>query len=115
MSPNIARRPSEKTAADVIHRSSVGSNGGSNEVVTAQGDKLNRQITIRHMVFIALGGSIGAGLFISSGAALASGGPLNLVLCFTIVGFGVGCTMGCLGELAGEPQHSPRPHTYCRH
>ncbi|GJC85237.1 amino-acid permease inda1 [Colletotrichum liriopes] len=77
------------------------SGAGSVEVApTTEGDKLKRNISIRHMVFMALGGSIGAGLFVGSGAALSSGGPLSLVTNFAIVGFGVTCTMGCLGELA---------------
>lgn len=66
------------------------------------GETLRRNISIRHMVFIALGGSIGAGLFVGSGGALSAGGPLSLVLNFAIVGFGVTCTMGSLGELAGR-------------
>ncbi|KAL2759008.1 hypothetical protein ACRALDRAFT_2063992, partial [Sodiomyces alcalophilus JCM 7366] len=61
---------------------------------------LQRNISLRHMIFIALGGSIGAGLFVGSGGALSAGGPLSLVLNFAIVGFGVTCTMGSLGELA---------------
>ncbi|KAM0335845.1 hypothetical protein ACHAQA_000895 [Verticillium albo-atrum] len=65
-----------------------------------EGDKLRRNISIRHMVFIALGGSIGAGLFVGSGGALRAGGPLSLVLSFALVGFGVVVTMGSLGELA---------------
>ncbi|EEY18153.1 histidine permease [Verticillium alfalfae VaMs.102] len=66
----------------------------------SEGDKLRRNISIRHMVFIALGGSIGAGLFVGSGGALHAGGPLSLVLSFAIVGVGVTVTMGSLGELA---------------
>ncbi|WDK20752.1 amino acid permease [Colletotrichum graminicola] len=67
---------------------------------TTEGDKLKRNISIRQMIFMALGGSIGAGLFVGSGAALSAGGPLSLVANFAIVGLGVTCTMGCLGELA---------------
>ncbi|KAK2001599.1 amino acid permease [Colletotrichum falcatum] len=69
-------------------------------VPTAEGDKLQRNISNRHMILMALGGSIGAGLFVGSGAALSSGGPLSLVANFAIVGLGVTCTMGSLGELA---------------
>lgn len=35
---------------------------------------------------IAIGGSIGAGLFVGSGSALAKGGPASLVLDFAIIG-----------------------------
>ncbi|OLN81153.1 putative amino-acid permease P7G5.06 [Colletotrichum chlorophyti] len=68
--------------------------------IPGEGDKLERNISIRHMIFMALGGSIGAGLFVGSGSALSSGGPLSLVLNFALVGLGVTCTMGSLGELA---------------
>ena len=32
------------------------------------------------------GGSIGAGLFVGSGGALAKGGPAALLICFSIIG-----------------------------
>lgn len=79
------------------------SGGASNEeITTGSGGQLERKISIRQMVFMAMGSSIGAGLLVSSGAALKSGGPASLVLTFALVGAGVGCTMGCLGELAGR-------------
>lgn len=67
----------------------------------AESDKLQRDISRRHMIFMALGGSIGAGLLVGSGGALNTGGPLSLVLNFALVGLGVMCTMGSLGEMAG--------------
>jgi len=47
-----------------------------------------------------LGGSIGAGLFVGSGSALATGGPASLVLGFIIVGSMLLCTIQALAELA---------------
>ncbi|KAF6819517.1 amino acid permease [Colletotrichum sojae] len=78
------------------------SGGASNEEIITASGQLERNISIRQMVFMALGGSIGAGFLVSSGAALKSGGPVSLVLTFALVGAGVGCTMGCLGELAAS-------------
>ena len=49
---------------------------------------------------VPLGGAIGAGLFVGSGSALQSGGPASLVLCFTITGIMVLCTVMSLGEMA---------------
>lgn len=40
---------------------------------------LHRSLQGRHMQMIAIGGSIGAGLFVSSGGSLSTGGPGSLV------------------------------------
>jgi amino acid transporter len=61
---------------------------------------LKRDISARQMMLIAAGGSIGAGLFVGSGQALAIGGPGSLVFNFTLVGVMVSMTMACLGEMA---------------
>ncbi|ODV90792.1 hypothetical protein CANCADRAFT_2518 [Tortispora caseinolytica NRRL Y-17796] len=61
---------------------------------------LSRALKSRHMQMIAIGGSIGTGLFVGSGAALGTGGPLALILGFSIVGFMLFCTVHALGELA---------------
>jgi amino acid transporter len=61
---------------------------------------LKRDITMRQMFFMALGGSIGAGLFVSSGQALSIGGPASLVINFAICGLMVSMTMASLGEMA---------------
>ncbi|MCJ1444788.1 MAG: hypothetical protein MMC23_005290 [Stictis urceolatum] len=47
-----------------------------------------------------LRGSIGAGLFVGSGAALSNGGPAPLVICFMVIGIMLLCTVNALGELA---------------
>jgi amino acid permease len=68
----------------------------------AEGDTspLKRVLKGRHLQFIAIGGSIGAGLFIGCGKALAIGGPGSLLIAFSIVGIMLFCVMHALGELA---------------
>ena len=60
---------------------------------------LSRKLKARHLQMIALGGSIGAGLFINSGIAPATAGPGSLTLAFITVGSAVYATMQALGEL----------------
>ena len=54
----------------------------------------------RHLQMIAIGGSIGTGLFVGSGAALSGGGPASLVLAYGLIGVMLYCTVHALGELA---------------
>lgn len=49
---------------------------------------------------IAIGGSIGAGLFVGSGSSIASGGYASTLLGFIIIGCMMLCTVQALGELA---------------
>jgi hypothetical protein len=41
---------------------------------------VQRRLKARHLAMIALGGTIGTGLFVGSGGALASGGPVGTLL-----------------------------------
>ncbi|KPI39623.1 General amino-acid permease GAP1 [Cyphellophora attinorum] len=61
---------------------------------------LLRQLKGRHLQMIAIGGSIGTGLFVGSGKALAHGGPASLVIAFSLIGIMMYCTMQALGEMA---------------
>ncbi|QUC18752.1 uncharacterized protein UV8b_02993 [Ustilaginoidea virens] len=61
---------------------------------------LARKLKGRHLQMIAIGGSIGTGLFVASGKALHSGGPASLLIAFSIVGLLLYCTCQALGELA---------------
>ncbi|OAA39001.1 general amino-acid permease GAP1 [Beauveria brongniartii RCEF 3172] len=61
---------------------------------------LMRRLKGRHLQMIAIGGSVGAGLFVASGKALAVGGPASLLLAFSVVGIMLFCTCQALGELA---------------
>jgi len=61
---------------------------------------LDKSMKTRHLHMIAIGGSIGAGFFVGSGAALATGGPASLFLDFSIMGIMIFNVVYALGELA---------------
>jgi len=61
---------------------------------------LQQGIKKRHLHMIAIGGSIGTGLFVGSGLALARGGPASLLICFALTGFMLFNVVYALGELA---------------
>ncbi|KAM0334986.1 hypothetical protein ACHAQA_000020 [Verticillium albo-atrum] len=62
--------------------------------------ELDRAMKGRHLHMIAIGGSIGAGFFVGSGGALASGGPASLLICFMLVGIMIFNVVFALGELS---------------
>ncbi len=49
---------------------------------------------------IAIGGSIGTGLFVASGASISQAGPGGAVLAYLLIGLMVYCLMMSLGEMA---------------
>ncbi|KAL0939330.1 amino acid permease [Colletotrichum truncatum] len=61
---------------------------------------LSRRLKGRHLQMIAIGGSIGTGLFVASGTALEVGGPASLLIAFSLIGGMLYCTCQALGELA---------------
>lgn len=61
---------------------------------------LHRGLKARHITMIAIGGAIGTGLIIGTGAALARAGPGSVFIAYTIVGFLVYLVMAALGEMA---------------
>ncbi|KAI4260186.1 MAG: hypothetical protein L6R42_004183 [Xanthoria sp. 1 TBL-2021] len=63
-------------------------------------DKLARKLSSRQVQMIAIGGTIGTGLFLGTGKSLATGGPASMLIGYAIVGFIVFVTMLSLGEMA---------------
>jgi amino acid transporter len=45
---------------------------------------LQQKLKARHLSMIGVGGSIGTGLFIGSGSALADGGPAGIMIAWII-------------------------------
>jgi AAT family amino acid transporter len=65
-----------------------------------QGDRLARRLSARQVQMIAIGGTIGTGLFLGTGKSLATGGPASTLIAYAIVGCIVFVTMLSLGEMA---------------
>jgi yeast amino acid transporter len=111
-----------KTATEKDLEATVSNDQAAESHVSDPNGELHRSLKERHVQFIALGGTIGTGLFLGIGSALATSGPLSLWLgyCFTSVAiwsmvsadhrvaFSIGGAlliltcfqMQCLGEMA---------------
>lgn len=61
---------------------------------------LSRDISFNQLMMIALGGTIGTGLFVGTGGNIASAGPLATLLAYLIGGIIVYSIVLSLGELA---------------
>ncbi|KAF8203100.1 amino acid permease [Pholiota molesta] len=55
--------------------------------------RLVRQLKNRHIAMISIGGVIGTGLFLGTGSALQNGGPVGLLLGYTMIGTICYCVM----------------------
>ena len=63
---------------------------------------LRRSLKARHMSMIAIGGSIGTGLFVASGATISQAGPGGALLAYCVIGLMVYFLMTSLGEMASH-------------
>jgi amino acid transporter len=74
--------------------------------------RLKRKLRSRHIQMISIGGCIGCGLFIGSGACLKEGGPGAILVAFSIIGIMIFCMVNAMAELAtlfpiqGAPFHN---------
>ena len=67
-------------------------------VIESSPTDLHRNLKERHMVMIALGGTIGTGLFLASGQALASAGPGGALVSYLAISVMVYFVMTSLGK-----------------
>ena len=74
--------------------------------------KLKRSLKPRHITMMALGGTIGTGLFLASGSAIHDAGPGGAIAGYIIGAFIVYFLMSSLGEMAA---HSPVSGSFCEY
>ncbi|PNS17827.1 Cationic amino acid transporter 1 [Sphaceloma murrayae] len=90
--------------AHATPKGAVGANGKVFDVESAAANTANspleRKLKGRHLQMIAIGGSIGTGLFVGSGTVLANGGPASVIIAYCIIGIMLYCTVHALGEMA---------------
>ncbi|KAB2571291.1 Dicarboxylic amino acid permease [Lasiodiplodia theobromae] len=67
---------------------------------TGSNHELQRRLKSRHVTMIALGGSLGTGLLVGTGAGLVKAGPGGLFIDYTVIGCVVFLVMSALGEMA---------------
>lgn len=77
----------------------MGNSTGSQPGPEGESPQLQRTLKTRHMQMIALGGVIGAGLFVGSGVVVQQTGPAA-VISFALTGMLVVLVMRMLGEMA---------------
>ncbi|KAG0317557.1 hypothetical protein BGZ99_006218 [Dissophora globulifera] len=61
---------------------------------------LKRDLRLRHMMMIAVSGTIGTGLFLTSGSTIATAGPGGALLAYSLVGFWLIFVCQAIGEIA---------------
>ncbi|WP_342399649.1 amino acid permease [Weizmannia sp. FSL W8-0676] len=77
-----------------------------------QGRTLRKGLKARHLTMISIGGSIGTGLFLGSGAAIHSAGPGGALVAYALVGAMVYFVMTSLGEMSAYMPTSGAFSTY---
>jgi lysine-specific permease len=61
---------------------------------------LKRDLRLRHMIMIAVSGTIGTGLFLTSGTTIATAGPGGALLAYSMIGLWLVFVCQAIGEIA---------------
>lgn len=80
--------------------------------VAQENQQLRRGLQARHLTMISLGGAIGTGLFLASGAAIHTAGPGGALAAYAIIGIMVYFLMTSLGEMAAYMPEAGSFSTY---
>ncbi|KAF3766004.1 hypothetical protein M406DRAFT_37244 [Cryphonectria parasitica EP155] len=81
-------------------RSDASSDPEKQSIKDASTHELERGFSANHLQFLAIGGAVGTGLFIGSGSALATAGPVSCLISYLFVGTILYSVMTSLGEMA---------------
>ncbi|KAJ3565537.1 hypothetical protein NP233_g7567 [Leucocoprinus birnbaumii] len=68
--------------------------------IMADAPMLQQKMKPRHLTMIAVGGSIGTGLFVGSGSALAVGGPAGVLIAWLLIGVMLINVTQAIGEIS---------------
>ncbi|HLB57131.1 MAG TPA: amino acid permease [Coxiellaceae bacterium] len=74
--------------------------------------KLRKQLSARHLSMIALGGTLGTGIFLTSGSALYIAGPMGAIFAYLVMGLMVYLLMNSLGEMSA---YKPVSGSFCEY
>lgn len=72
----------------------------ADDIDTASATGLTRTLHSRHLQFLAVGATVGTGVFLGTGSALATAGPASLLIAFIFVGSVLYSVMTALSEMA---------------
>jgi amino acid permease len=84
----------------LLNDSSISTPNPSEQVEPVIEENLQRHLSADHLTMISIGGTIGTGLFIGSGATIALAGPAGAFTAFFIVSIMVFSVVTSLGEMA---------------
>jgi len=92
---NAGRTSSGRRKSSVINAEVI-----AGEIFDERFEKTQRGLKSRHAQMIALGGTIGTGLFVGSGQTLARGGPAFILGAYVFIAFMVLCIVSAITEVA---------------
>ncbi|KAF2495423.1 arginine permease-like protein [Lophium mytilinum] len=92
--------PPTKSMADNAEKSSIHSSSDLEKQIPGTTNELQRTLKSRHLQLIAVGGTVGTGVFIASGTSLSTAGPAGALIGYAFVGTIVYAVTFSLAELS---------------